>query len=109
VRSADSEKRAFYGNAVALLFPIDWPEPFGLVVIEAIAYGTPVIAFRQGAVPEIIDHGVTGFAVDSVDEAVCGHFAGCGARSSSDPSAFRGQFLGRENGQRLARALPAKH
>ena len=53
-----------------MLFPIDWPEPFGLVVIEAMANGTPVIAFRRGAVPEVVDDGVTGFIVDSIDEAV---------------------------------------
>jgi glycosyltransferase involved in cell wall biosynthesis len=55
---------------MALLFPIDWPEPFRLVLIEAMANGTPVIAFGRGAVPEIVDHGVTGFIVDTVDEAV---------------------------------------
>ena len=60
----------FLGNATALLFPIDWPEPFGLVMIEAMACGTPVIAFRAGSVPEVVDHGVSGFIVDSVDEAV---------------------------------------
>jgi glycosyltransferase involved in cell wall biosynthesis len=53
-----------------LLFPIDWPEPFGLVMIEALACGTPVIAFRGGSVEEIIENGVTGFIVDSVEEAV---------------------------------------
>src|SRR6185312_9675604 len=61
----DAEKSAFLGNAAALLFPIDWPEPFGLVMIEAMACGTPVIAWRCGAVPEIIDDGVTGFIVAS--------------------------------------------
>jgi len=66
----DSDKEAFLGDAIALLFPIDWPEPFGLVLIEAMANGTPVIAFGRGSVPEIIDHGITGFIVDSVDEAV---------------------------------------
>jgi glycosyltransferase involved in cell wall biosynthesis len=66
----EAEKSAFLGNAHALLFPIDWPEPFGLVQIEALACGTPVIAFRRGSVPEIIDPDVTGFIVDSVDEAV---------------------------------------
>ena len=60
----------FLGNAYALLFPIDWPEPFGLVMIEAMACGTPVIAFPCGSVPEIVDPGVTGFLVESVDEAV---------------------------------------
>ena len=64
------EKDAFLGNARALLFPIDWPEPFGLVMIEAMAYGTPVIAWRNGSVPEVITDGVTGFIVDSIEEAV---------------------------------------
>jgi glycosyltransferase involved in cell wall biosynthesis len=63
-------KDQFLGNALALLFPIDWPEPFGLVQIEALACGTPVIAFRKGSVPEVITDGVTGFIVNSVDEAV---------------------------------------
>jgi glycosyltransferase involved in cell wall biosynthesis len=62
-------KSAFLGEAAALLFPIDWPEPFGLVMIEAMACGTPVIAFGSGSVPEIIDDGVTGRIVSSVDEA----------------------------------------
>ncbi|MGD0831453.1 MAG: glycosyltransferase family 4 protein, partial [Terracidiphilus sp.] len=66
---AEHEKTAFLGNARALLFPIDWPEPFGLVMIEAMACGTPVIAFRGGAVEEIIDDGVTGFVVSSIEEA----------------------------------------
>ena len=66
----DAAKETFLGGAAALLFPIDWPEPFGLVMIEAMACGTPVIAFRSGSVPEVIDEGVTGFIVDSEDEAV---------------------------------------
>jgi glycosyltransferase involved in cell wall biosynthesis len=66
----EDEKSEFLGNAVALLFPIDWPEPFGLVMIEAMACGTPVIAWNRGSVPEIVDHGVTGFIVDSEDEAL---------------------------------------
>ncbi|MFZ2138930.1 MAG: glycosyltransferase, partial [Xanthobacteraceae bacterium] len=64
------EKSEFLGGASALLFPVDWPEPFGLVMIEAMACGTPVLAFRRGSVPEIIDPGITGMIVDSVDEAV---------------------------------------
>ena len=64
------EKDEFLGNAHALLFPIDWPEPFGLVMIESLACGTPVIAWRNGSVPEVIDDGRTGFIVESVDEAV---------------------------------------
>jgi glycosyltransferase involved in cell wall biosynthesis len=62
-------KSAFLGEAAALLFPIDWPEPFGLVMIEAMACGTPVVAFGSGSVPEIIDDGVTGRIVSSVNEA----------------------------------------
>src|SRR4051812_2173405 len=66
----DSEKGAFLGGASALLFPIDWPEPFGLVMIEAMAAGTPVIAWRCGSTQEVIEHGRSGFLVDSIDEAV---------------------------------------
>ena len=66
----DAAKVDFLGNAAALLFPIDWPEPFGLVVIEAMACGTPVIAWRRGSVPEIVDHGVTGFIVENESQAV---------------------------------------
>jgi glycosyltransferase involved in cell wall biosynthesis len=66
----DDEKSAFLGNAAALLFPIDWPEPFGLVLIEAMACGTPVIAWRCGSVAEIVDGGKTGFVVDTEEEAV---------------------------------------
>jgi glycosyltransferase involved in cell wall biosynthesis len=65
-----AKKQDFLGNALAVLFPIDWPEPFGLVMIEAMACGTPVIAFRCGSVPEVMDDGVTGFVVDTVDDAV---------------------------------------
>jgi glycosyltransferase involved in cell wall biosynthesis len=63
-------KGAFLGDAAALLFPIEWPEPFGLAMIEAMACGTPVLAFRRGSVPEIVEPGTTGFVVDTVDEAV---------------------------------------
>jgi glycosyltransferase involved in cell wall biosynthesis len=66
----DDEKSAFLGGADALLFPIDWPEPFGLVMIEAMACGTPVIAFGCGSVPEIIESGQTGFIVEDMDGAV---------------------------------------
>jgi len=66
----DAEKPAFLGGARALLFPIDWPEPFGLVLIEAMACGTPVIAWRCGSVPEVVDHGVSGLIVDSEEEAI---------------------------------------
>jgi glycosyltransferase involved in cell wall biosynthesis len=63
------QKADFLGNAAALLFPIDWPEPFGLVMIEAMACGTPVIAYRRGSAPEVIDDGLTGFLVDDISEA----------------------------------------
>jgi glycosyltransferase involved in cell wall biosynthesis len=66
----DEAKQKFLAGASALLFPIDWPEPFGLVMIEAMACGTPVIAFRSGSVPEVIDDGVTGFVVNGEAEAV---------------------------------------
>jgi glycosyltransferase involved in cell wall biosynthesis len=64
------EKPAFLGGARALLFPIDWPEPFGLAMIEALRCGTPVVAWRCGSVPEVIDDGVTGFVVDDLEQAV---------------------------------------
>jgi glycosyltransferase involved in cell wall biosynthesis len=63
-------KTKFLGEAGALLFPVDWPEPFGLVMIEAMACGTPVLAFRRGSVPEIVDNGVTGQIVDTEEEAI---------------------------------------
>jgi glycosyltransferase involved in cell wall biosynthesis len=66
----EAEKTEFLGNAHALLFPIDWPEPFGMVMIEAMACGTPTIAFRRGAVSEILEDGVTGFIVQNQEEAV---------------------------------------
>jgi glycosyltransferase involved in cell wall biosynthesis len=63
----EAHKAEFLGNAAALLFPMDWPEPFGLVMIEAMACGTPVVAFRCGSVPEVIDDGITGYAVGPDD------------------------------------------
>jgi glycosyltransferase involved in cell wall biosynthesis len=66
----DREKEPFLGNALALLFPIDWPEPFGLVMIESLACGTPVIAYRRGSVPEVLEEGVTGFMVQNQAEAL---------------------------------------
>ncbi len=67
---SDAEKDEFLGNAYALLFPIEWPEPFGLAMIEAMACGTPTIAYPRGSVPEVIDEGVTGFLVESIEAAV---------------------------------------
>jgi glycosyltransferase involved in cell wall biosynthesis len=66
----EDQKDEFLANALGLLFPIDWPEPFGLVLIEAMACGTPVIAYNEGAVPEIIEDGKTGFIVDNQNDAV---------------------------------------
>lgn len=83
------EKNEFLGRARALLFPIDWAEPFGLVMIESMACGTPVIAFRSGSVPEVITDGVNGFVVDDVEEAVgavarLGEIDRAGCRASFD-------------------------
>ena len=66
----ETRKQPFLADAIALLFPIDWPEPFGLVMIEAMACGTPVIAYRSGSVPEVVENGVTGFIVESEEDAV---------------------------------------
>jgi glycosyltransferase involved in cell wall biosynthesis len=67
---SEDNKGEFLGHARALLFPIDWPEPFGLVMIEAMACGTPVIAFNRGSVPEVLENGVTGLIVESEDDAI---------------------------------------
>jgi len=67
---ADKDKSEFLSGAIVLLVPIDWPEPFGLVMIEAMACGTPVVAFNRGSVPEIIDEGVTGFVVEDINGAI---------------------------------------
>src|SRR6516225_4267475 len=66
----ERDKAAFLGEATALLFPIDWPEPFGLAMIEAMACGTPIIAFRRGSIPEVVEDGTSGFVVDTIEEAV---------------------------------------
>ncbi len=95
----DRRKQEFLGNAKALLFPIDWPEPFGLVMIEAMACGTPVIAFRCGSVPEVMDHGRSGFIVDSEDEAV----AAVHALPNLPRSGVRDCFLERFSAARMAR------
>jgi len=66
----ESQKDEFLGNAYALLFPIDWPEPFGLAMIEAMACGTPIIAYRQGSIPEVMEEGRTGFIVNELEDAI---------------------------------------
>jgi len=95
----DREKSEFLGNARALLFPIDWPEPFGLVLIEAMACGTPVIAYPHGSVPEIVEHGVTGFVVDSVD----GGIQAAAAAARIDRRRIRQRFERRFTAERMAR------
>ena len=94
----DSQKPAFLSGARALLFPIDWPEPFGLVMIEAMACGCPVIAFRRGSVPEVVEDGVTGFVVDGVAEAV----AACARAAALDRAAVRHRFEQRWTSGRMA-------
>jgi len=84
----EHEKTQFLGGAAALLFPVDWPEPFGLVMIEAMACGTPVLAFRCGSVPEVIEDGVTGKVVDTEEEAI----AALPAILSYDRRAVRQRF-----------------
>src|SRR6476619_344312 len=96
---SDSEKSDFLGNASALLFPIDWPEPFGLVLIEAMACGTPVIAFGRGSVPEVVEHGVTGFIVETVAEAV----AALAHVDELDRAVIRARFERRFSAARMAR------
>ncbi len=95
----DAEKPAFLGNAAALLFPIDWPEPFGLVVIEAMACGTPVIAWDCGAVREIVEEGGTGFIVRSEVDAV----AAVGHVSGLDRARIRRTFERRFSASTMAR------
>jgi glycosyltransferase involved in cell wall biosynthesis len=95
----EGEKGRFLGDAVALLFPIDWPEPFGLVLIEAMANGTPVIAFGRGSVPEIIEDGLTGFIVDDLAGAV----KAVPLAARLDRSAIRRRFEERFTADRMAR------
>ena len=95
----ESAKSEFLGQAAALLFPIDWPEPFGLVTIEAMACGTPVLAFRCGSVPEIIDTGVTGHIVSSVEEAVA---AALPAVLALDRRVIRSRFEERFSSSQMA-------
>jgi glycosyltransferase involved in cell wall biosynthesis len=92
------EKSDFLGGARALLFPIDWEEPFGLVLIEAMACGTPVIAFRRGSVPEIMADGVTGYVVEDVDAAV----AAVGRLEGFDRGRCRQEFERRFTDERMA-------
>jgi glycosyltransferase involved in cell wall biosynthesis len=88
----EEEKTEFLGNAVALLLPIDWPEPFGLVMIEALACGTPIIGFARGSVPEIVENEVSGFVVDNVDEAVSAVGRVCALSRRKCREAFEKRF-----------------
>jgi glycosyltransferase involved in cell wall biosynthesis len=94
----ESGKNEMLANARALLFPIDWPEPFGLVMIESMACGTPVIAYPFGSVPEIIEPGLTGFLVDNIDQAV----TAIQAAQSLDRRRIRARFMARFSARRMA-------
>jgi glycosyltransferase involved in cell wall biosynthesis len=94
----DHEKAEFLSGAIGLLLPIDWPEPFGLVMIEAMACGTPVIAYNRGSVPEIIDDGKTGFIVEDEISAV----ADVGRLGELDRQAIRTHFETRFTARRMA-------
>jgi glycosyltransferase involved in cell wall biosynthesis len=101
----EREKTKFLGEAAALLFPVDWPEPFGLVMIEAMACGTPVLAFRSGSVPEVIDDGVTGKVVNSEEEAI----AALPAILSYDRRMVRQRFEKRFTATRMAKDYAATY
>lgn len=101
----EHQKAEFLGGAAGLLFPIDWPEPFGLAVIEAMACGTPVIAWNCGAMPEIIDQGVTGFVVETIEDAV----ACVPELLRLDRSNVRAVFEKRFSAQRMARDYVAAY
>jgi Glycosyl transferases group 1 len=92
-------KQPFLAEAAALLFPIDWPEPFGLVMIEAMACGTPVIAYRSGSVPEVVEDGVTGFIVENEEQAV----RAVGDLGRLDRRKVRARFEERFSADRMAR------
>jgi glycosyltransferase involved in cell wall biosynthesis len=108
----EDEKADFLGSARALVFPIDWPEPFGLVMIEAMSCGTPVVAFNRGSVPEVIDEGVTGMVVESVEQAA----EAVKSLHAFDRNVVRATFERRFTAERMAadyievyRSLPGVH
>ena len=94
----EQQKGKFLGNAYAYLFPIDWPEPFGLTMIESMACGTPTIAFRRGSVPEVITNGVSGFVVDTLDDAV----NAVQQAATLDRAACRAEFVKRFSASKMA-------
>ena len=95
---SDREKPAFLSGAIGLLMPIDWPEPFGLVMIEAMACGTPVIAVNRGSVPEIVEEGLTGFIVEDIPQAI----AAVGRLGELSRAKVRARFEQRFTAQRMA-------
>ncbi len=95
---SEREKADFLGKAAGLLFPIDWPEPFGLVMIEAFACGTPVIAYRRGSVAEVLEDGLTGFVVDDLSGAL----AGIARLDTLDRARIRREFERRFTSRRMA-------
>jgi glycosyltransferase involved in cell wall biosynthesis len=99
----EHDKTTFLGEAAALLFPIDWPEPFGLVMIEAMACGTPVLAFRRGSVPEVIDQDITGYVVDDIAGAI----AAVPKLLQLDRRRVREQFDDRFTAARMAKSYAA--
>ncbi|QPF83836.1 glycosyltransferase family 4 protein [Bradyrhizobium genosp. L] len=101
----EAKKQPFLSGAAALLFPINWPEPFGLVMVEAMACGTPVIAYRSGSVPEVVEHGVTGFIVENEEEAV----RAVGELPRLDRRAIRARFEERFSATRMARNYEAQY
>ncbi|WP_129791876.1 glycosyltransferase family 4 protein [Sphingosinicella sp. CPCC 101087] len=88
----DADKAEFLGGARALLFPIDWPEPFGLVMVEAMAAGTPVIAWRNGSTTEVVEHGRSGYLVDSIEGAVAAVHASASLSRSGVRKVFEERF-----------------
>jgi len=101
----ETQKSEFLGNARALLFPIDWPEPFGLVMIEAMSVGTPVIAWPNGSVPEVIVDGVSGWIVDSIEAAA----EAAQQATAIDRSKVRAEFERRFTAERMAEAYVAAY
>ena len=103
----DSQKQEFLGNAKALLFPISWPEPFGLVMIESLACGTPVVAFNCGSVPEIMEDGLTGFVVKDVAGAAAAVGRLDELYRPAHPRPFRGTLQRPGDGAGLSQDLRA--
>ena len=101
----ETKKQPFLANAAALLFPINWPEPFGLVMIEAMACATPVIAYRAGSVPEVVEDGVTGFIVENEEEAV----AAVSKLGQLDRRTIRARFEERFSARRMVREYEGQY